>query len=251
MSRMREKAADRRARPQRRSVLVVASSELLRRSISRILARVPFDVSAAGSPAEGLARAEADAPDLVVVECGAATSTPTYIEALRSAGGAPVVLVGEDASEGIRYLEAGLADDYVQSPIWERELRARAVQHASGAPHAGILDFGELVVDLLARTVHVRDSSVQLTPREFDLLAYLATHLGSVFTKDELLEQVWGSSPRWQRAATVNEHVYRLRRKLEADPLAPRWIVTLPRSGYYFGSGGNVRRRAVATGGHG
>lgn len=251
MTQTHGKEADQRSSVRRRSVLVVADSDVSRRSISRILARVPFDVSATRSPAEALTRAEAESPDLVVVECGAATSMPSYIEALRSVGGAPVMLVGEDADEGMRCLEAGVADDYVQTPIWERELRARAVRHARGAHHAGILDFGDLAVDLHARTVNVAGSSVELTLREFDLLAFLATHPGSVFTKDELLARVWASSPRWQRVGTVNEHVYRLRRKLEADPSSPRWIVTSPGSGYCFGRPAGVRVRAIATDSHG
>lgn len=112
--------------------------------------------------------------------------------------------------------------------MWERELRARAARRTE--PPAEL----ELNIDHRARTVHVDGVPLSLTRLEFDLLAFLAAHPGSSFTREELLERVWGSSPDWQRIETVNEHVYRLRRKLEASPGSPRWIVTVPRGGYRF-----------------
>lgn len=222
------------AHHRRKEVLVIATSDTMRRGISHILARVPFDVRATGSLADGLAVASADPPDLVVLECGATDAALAYTRALRAAASAPVILVGSDADEGLRCLESGAVADYVQVPIWQRELQARAVHHADGQPDSGALDFGELLIDLRARAVWAGGAAVELTPREFDLLAFLASQPHSSFTRDELLQRVWRSSPDWQRVETVTQHVYRLRGKLEADPSNPQWIVTLPGSGYCF-----------------
>lgn len=236
-------------RGRRWSVLVVAPSDVVGRSVSRILARMPFDVSATGSPADGLARAKADPPDLVVVECGAVTAMSHYLHDLRSVGSRAVILVGEDAAEGILCLEAGAADDFVRSPIFARELQARAGLHAGVWPASGILEFEDLVIDLRARSVRSAGCAVDLTPREFDLLAFLAARVDATFTRAELLQRVWQSSPDWQQVETVSEHVYRLRRKLEADPSHPAWIVTVPQSGYSFRSApasSDRRHRAVS-----
>ncbi len=216
------------------AVLVVAKNDDVRRSISRILAQVPFRVSTTGSPAEAGSLAEAQPPDLVVVGCGVVPAMPSYLTELRSAANAPIVLVGEDAAEGMHCLEARVADDYVRSPIWGPELQARAVLHAIGGHDSRILAFDELVIDLRARTVRNAGAAVDLTHREFDLLAFLAARPGVVFSQEELLQRVWESSSEWQRAETITEHVYRLRRKLEADPSEPAWIATVPRYGYSF-----------------
>lgn len=218
----------------RKSVLVIAATDAKRRRISRVLTRVPFDVSAAGTAVEGLTSARAEAPDLVVVESGVAPALPVYLDAVRAAGGAPVILVGKDVAEGALCLESGVVVDYVRSPIWDRELQARAMRHGGVVSDAGVLDFGEVVIDLRARTVQARGAPVGLTSREFDLLVYLAAKPGSPSSREELLRHVWKSSPDWQQVKTVSEHVYRLRRKLEPEPSDPQWIITLPRSGYLF-----------------
>lgn len=220
----------------RRTALVIAATDTTRRSVSRILARVPFDVSETASPAEGLALAENASPAIVIVEIGAAPSMPVFLGKLRSAGEAPVLLVGADFAEGVGCLEAGVADDYVQSPVWERELRARAVRLLEGRRAAHVLNFGDVVIDVRARVVLSRDGVIKLTSREFDLLAFLAARPDRPFARETLLERVWRSSSDWQRIETVSEHVYRLRRKLEADPSSPQRIITLPGAGYSFRS---------------
>jgi len=82
--------------------------------------------------------------------------------------------------------------------------------------------------------VEVDGTPVELTPKEFDLLVFLAATPDQVFTREELLEHVWGSTQEWQDPATVTEHVRRLRLKLEPDPGAPRWLHTVRGIGYRF-----------------
>ena len=220
--------------PKRRSVLVIATTESLRRSVSRILARVPFDVADADSAELGLAAAAEERPDLVVVETGVAAASHRYLHDLRLACRAPIMLVGPDRAQGLSGLESGTAVDFIGSPVWGRELRARAVRHAGAGTDADIRSFGDLRIDGRARSVSVAGRQVALTQREFDLLEFLASHPGTAFTRRQLLERVWGSSPEWQQAGTITEHVYRLRRKLEPDPASPKYIVTVRPSGYRF-----------------
>ena len=93
---------------------------------------------------------------------------------------------------------------------------------------------GDLVVDRDTRTVTVRDETVPMTRKEFDLLAFLAASPGQVFSREDLLERVWGSTEEWQGRSTVTEHVRRVRLKIESDPDSPRWITTVRGVGYRF-----------------
>ena len=144
-------------------------------------------------------------------------------------------------------LKAG-ADDYVVKPFSAAELSARieSVLRRSSAREAAALApaaapdrrlvFDGLVVDLQTREVTVGPDKVEMTAKEFDLLAFLAASPRQVFSREQLLHQVWGSSSDWQSDATVTEHVRRLRRKIEDDPDSPRWITTVRGVGYRFES---------------
>lgn len=149
-----------------------------------------------------------------------------------SRGLPPVIVVAATDLAGVEALEAGAAD-YVVEPFVPRELRARAMLRARGTGTAALV-FDELRIDRSARQVSVGGESVSLTPREYDLLVFLAERPGTVLDRETLLEGVWGASAEWQQVSTVTEHVYRLRRKIEADPQHPRWIVTVRATGYRF-----------------
>jgi DNA-binding response OmpR family regulator len=96
------------------------------------------------------------------------------------------------------------------------------------------LEFGALRIDTSSREVFLDDRLVALTPKEFDLLVLLARSPRQVFSRAQLLEQVWSSSPDYQDPATVTVHVGRIRQKIEANPDLPRWIVTIRSVGYRF-----------------
>ena len=89
---------------------------------------------------------------------------------------------------------------------------------------------------MAGRIVEVDGDVVEMTAKEFDVLAFLAAHRGRVFSRAELLEQVWGSSPEWQDPATVTVHVRRIRQKIEDEPQDPRWVTTVWGVGYRFAS---------------
>lgn len=148
----------------------------------------------------------------------------------------PVVVLSSRQEELDRVLGLELgAEDYVIKPFLPRELAVR-VRRAAGRPRREPeqrLDFGDVVIDLAKREVELAGRQApELTRREFDLLAHLAGSPGRVVSREELMRDVWQSSPEWQSAKTVTEHVRRVRKKIEFDPLSPSLIVTVGRTGY-------------------
>jgi DNA-binding response OmpR family regulator len=154
----------------------------------------------------------------------------------------PIIITSARSSEVHRILGLELgADDYLAKPFSVLELvaRVRALLRRADALarnarlEAGSLDIGGLHIDPLAREVAVEGRAVELTPREFDLLYFFARHPGKVFSRLELLNQVWGYCHDGYEH-TVNTHINRLRLKIEADPAHPRRILTVWGLGYKF-----------------
>jgi len=160
------------------------------------------------------------------------------LRALRASGSATHVIVLSGAAteaDRMRAFELG-ADDYVVKPVFVQELTARvlAVRRRLGIVTETTLQFGSIGIDLAARQVTVDGVPVDLTVKEFDLLAFFAARPRHAFSRDELLRSVWQSAAEWQRASTVTEHVRRLRSKLEPDSLQPRLLRTVRGFGYRF-----------------
>lgn len=179
-----------------------------------------------------------DAADLVVLGLGnTGLDAFRLLEAIRERSTVPVIVLTHRDAEGDRVLAYELGvDDFVAVPCSTRELAARVdavLRRASPVP-ATTTEFGSLRIDRSARRVTVASRPVDLTRREFDLLACLARKPRRTFTRDELLREVWGSSAAWQSPATVTEHVRRLRRKLgPPTPGLPR-LATVHGVGYRF-----------------
>jgi DNA-binding response OmpR family regulator len=165
---------------------------------------------------------------------------------LREKSDVPAVFLTGRGLEGDRI--AGLrmgADDYIVKPFSRGELSARietVLRRARPAPapaqenqaHSPGLIFGELRIDLTTREVERAGELIELTAMEFNLLAFLASSPRQVFSRQQLLQNVWASSSEWQDEATVTEHIRRVRRKIEVDPDHPRWITTVRGVGYRF-----------------
>ena len=181
-------------------------------------------------------------PDVVVLDIGLPDGSG--LELLREAPGGtavPIVVLSSRQEELDRVLGLELgAEDYVIKPFLPRELATR-VRRAAGRPRPEVpeqLSFGDVVIDTASRQVRVPGREVAgLTRREFDLLVHLARSSGRVVSRDELMRDVWHSSPEWQTPKTVTEHVRRVRQKIEADPLRPSLIVTVGRAGYRWAAG--------------
>ncbi|MGC4398139.1 response regulator transcription factor [Hydrogenophaga sp. T2] len=156
----------------------------------------------------------------------------------------PIIITSARSSEVHRILGLELgADDYLAKPFSVLELvaRVRALLRRTDALarnaklEAGTLEIDGLRIDPLARELHLEGRPVDLTPREFDLLHFFARHPGKVFSRIELLNQVWGYRHEGYEH-TVNTHINRLRLKIETDPARPARILTVWGRGYKFGN---------------
>ena len=197
-------------------------------------ARLQIRSSALPEAVEGV-----DDADVVVIDAAGspAVGIDTLVR-LRRHSGVPVVFVAgaEAGPQAVLALDLG-ADDAAVEPFVAGEVRARVgsvLRRCRRPLRPAPLVFGRLAVFLAEREVRVDGRLVETTPLEFDLLARLVLSPRQVFSRVELLEQVWGSSGEWQSAATVTEHIRRLRMKLESDRGRPRWIRTVRGVGYRF-----------------
>jgi DNA-binding response OmpR family regulator len=223
------------------SVLVVDDEPMVREVVARYLQVDGFTVHEAADGAAALAWLEGNRPQLVVLDIMLpGIDGLTVLRRLRATGDVPVILLTARAEEVDRIvgLELG-ADDYVVKPFSPRELatRVRTVLRRAHPPAATaglVLAHGALRIDGRSREVTIDGVTVALTPREFDLLAFLAASPRQVFSRRQLLAEVWDSSPDFQDPATVTVHIGRLRQKLEADPDEPRWLTTVWGVGYRF-----------------
>ena len=157
---------------------------------------------------------------------------------IRRDGDTPVILLTARTEEPDRVLGLELgADDYVVKPFSPRELAARVrsvLRRAQPREASPNLDFEDLQIDGVTREVRLHGEVVPTTPKEFDLLAFMAASPRKVFSRSQLLEEVWDSSSDYQDPSTVTVHVRRLRQKLEADSENPRWLHTVWGVGYRF-----------------
>ena len=224
-----------------KSVLIVDDEPMVREVVAAYLERDGFRVVEAGDGAAALTSLAETTPDLVLLDVMIPKVDGfSILRSLRQNGDIPVILLTARGDEADRILGLELgADDYIVKPFSPRELaaRVRTVLRRVGAPTPLLgdrLDFGELVIEPGTREVEVRGVPVATTPKEFDLLHFMASHPRQVFTRGQLLEQVWDSSSDWQDTSTVTVHIRRLRTKIEEKVDQPRWITTVWGIGYRF-----------------
>ena len=222
-------------------VLIVDDDANARLTVVRGLTAQGFETVEAANGEAALSSIESDKPDLVVLDINLPEmSGLDVLREVRRTHALPVILLtGRDEEiDRVVGLELG-ADDYVVKPFSVRELVARvgsvlrrAQPAATESARHRSLEFDRLTIAAQEREVRLDGALIELTPREFDLLACLAASPRRVFTRDELLKEVWGSATEWQDPATVTEHIRRLRRKIEADAENPEWLITVRGVGY-------------------
>ena len=224
----------------RHRILVVDDEPMVAEVVERYLVRDGFEVRTAADGDEALALSQEWAPDLVVLDLMLPGKDGFEVcRALHRDSHMPIIMLtarGEE-TERIVGLEIG-ADDYMVKPFSPRELVARikaVLRRSLAAPASGadVLRFTGLEVNPRTRTVEANGQTTSLTAKEFDLLHFLALHPGQVFSREQLMDQVWDYTFAGE-ASTVTVHVRRLREKIEPEPLRPRYIKTVWGVGYKF-----------------
>jgi DNA-binding response OmpR family regulator len=220
-------------------ILVVDDEPGMTRLVSLYLRQAGYDIDTAATGADAFHAVESGDIDLVVLDVGLPDIDGYSVcKHIRSVSEVPVIMLTarSDHRDRIMGFELG-ADDYIPKPFNPEELVARIravlrrVQPERREPRQLVLD--GLVVDRIERTVTADGRSVELSPKEFDLLTELASQPDRVFTRNQLLRRVWGYEGMGQ-TATVDVHVSRLRRKLGVAARKRQWIRTVWGTGYRF-----------------
>ncbi|MCD1261240.1 response regulator [Paenibacillus athensensis] len=220
-------------------ILIVDDEPQIRKLLKVTLQAHQFDVIEAASGEDGLYQAGIAHPDLVVLDLGLPGLTGMEVlQRIREWAAMPIIVLTarEREEDKIAALDGG-ADDYVTKPFGMGELLARirvALRHASSPEPEPVLRFGPLTIDLPQRIVELEGRRLKLTPTEYDLLKMLAAHAGKVVTHKQLLKQVWGAHHHESDSHYLRIYIGHLRKKLEEDPMRPRFIETEPGIGYRF-----------------
>jgi DNA-binding response OmpR family regulator len=223
-------------------ILVVDDEPNIREVVSLYLRRDGHSVISAADGEEALRLYRQSQPDLVVLDLMLPKVSGLEVcRRIQADERVPVVMLTARGEEEDRIVGLGIgADDYVVKPFSPRELAARVeavlrrVNEAqTGASVDKLMDFDDLRIDPNTREVTIRDTPVTLTAREFDLLHHMASHPRRVYTRDELMETVWGYAFAGD-TSTVTVHMRRLREKIEPDPAHPRYLQTVWGVGYRF-----------------
>lgn len=225
----------------RQRILVVDDEPQICDVVELYLRREGFEVETANDGETALQAVEHNPPDLVVLDVMMPKVNGLEVTRLiHERFNIPIIMLtsrGEEADK-IVGLEIG-ADDYVVKPFSPKELvvRVKAVLRRAGTmaveTKSATMQAGDLRIDTTTRLVTVKGQVVTLTVKEFDLLWFLASHPGQVFSRDQLLDQVWGYD-FYGDSGTVTVLVRRLREKIEADPANPQYLLTVWGVGYKF-----------------
>lgn len=229
------------------TVLIVEDSETLALGLRTSFEFEGYTVHWAADGEQAIAWLADHSPDLVILDLMLPKVNGfDVLRRFRADGGTAAVLIlsardGEvDKVQGFR---SG-ADDYVVKPVGVLELLARAeamlrrmeprtARTASDAPSSGHLQFGDVTIELKTRTVTRGGVAVELTPREYELLVFLIRADGAIISREHVMDEVWHYVPGLT-SRTVDQHIARLRHKLESDPAEPRHILTARKAGYRF-----------------
>lgn len=227
----------------RRHALIVEDEASIREVVAQYLELEGFATTQAADGLEALHIASKQPLDLVVLDLMLPGVDGLEVcRRLRGASAVPIIMLTARGDEEDKLLGFGIgADDYLAKPFSPRELvvRVRAIMRRIAATNvpaivlAGTLRFGPLTIQPELRAVHRDGALVDVTAKEFDLLHFLASHPGQVFSRQQLLDNVWDYD-YYGDASTVTVHIRRLREKVEMDPARPQHIKTVWGVGYKF-----------------
>ncbi len=217
-------------------VLIADDDPQLVRALRITLASHGYDVLAAPDGAAAVALAAKLPPDLVMLDLGMPRLDGVgVIRALRGWTTAPIIVVSgrTGSADKIEALDAG-ADDYVTKPFQIDELLARLralSRRTGGVAESPVVTFGDVTIDLAAKAVTRADTSVHLTPTEWQMLEFLARSPGALVTRQTLLKEIWASD-QVSDSGYLRLYMSQLRKKLETDPGNPRHLLTESGMGY-------------------
>jgi len=227
----------------RKTILIADDDPTIRDVLEQYLKREGFRVLIATNGQAALQTARSEKPDLVVLDLMMPELDGWEVcRRLRAESALPILMLTARGEEYERILGLGLgADDYVTKPFSPGEVVARIkeifrrieMSRAPTAPSQEIIRAGNLVIDPTTRNIMVGKRRCDLTPKEFDLLYFLASHPRQVLSQQQLLDQVWGYTYAGE-TSTVTVHIRHLREKIEADPANPCLIETVWGVGYRF-----------------
>jgi len=225
-----------------RTILVVEDEPTLRETLAEALEADGFRVISAADGREALTRFRAERPDLVLLDLMLPELSGVEVcRILRAESATPIIMLTAKDSEldKVVGLELG-ADDYITKPFSLRELTARirtqfrrADQSATVDAPPATVELGSVQVDLAGHRLMRDGIALAVKPQAFELLAFLLRHPGQVFTRDQLLERVWGYDYAGE-TRTVDVHIHWLRSEIEVDPRDPAFIHTVRGVGYVF-----------------
>ena len=225
------------------NILVVDDEPQITRVLKTTLSSQGYGVRTASDGEDALRQLKTWSPDLIITDLRMPNMDGLDLcRRVRTESRLPIIVLSVKGEETIKVeaLDAG-ADDYITKPFSTNELLARvraALRRAAtpSEPEAELIEIGDFRIDVPARTVSVRKHDVRLTPKEFDLLVYLARHPGKVVTHRALLGAVWGPNST-EQPEYLRVFVGHLRKKLETDENVPPYIITEPWVGYRFEPG--------------
>ncbi len=223
--------------------LVIDDEEQIRRLVKRALADDFSRILEASTGEAGIDLAASEQPELIVLDLALPDTDGIAVcrEIRKWSTAAILVLSARHADdEKIALLDAG-ADDYLTKPFNTLELKARsralrrrmATRDSATGP---VITCGDLSMDLAARSLSLAGTAVHLTPTEWDLVRELMTHAGKTMTHGQLFRAVWPSNSAGDAQQYLRVHIANVRRKIEGNPIEPRYILTEPGVGYRFSS---------------
>ena len=213
------------------SIVIIEDDQRIRELVTRVLSSNGYDVEGASTALDGLQKIVKGSPDVIVLDMGLPDLDGTeLLKMIRAITDVPVIVATARSADRdvIRTLNAG-ADDYLIKPfsVEQLEARVRAVLRRSASKTTGSeIIVGDLVIDPGARVVTLNNTPLSLSPKEFDLLLYLAERVGVVVSRRQLMAEVW-RQPYGGSEKSVDVHVSWIRKKLGESAAEPRYIETV------------------------
>jgi len=220
-------------------ILIVDDEPDIRRFLRASLKLYQYEILEAGTGKEAIQMVDDHRPDLIILDLGLPDLDGVEVtRQVRQTSRIPIIIlsVRNSENEKIEALDAG-AEDYLTKPFGMGELLARVrvvLRRSEPQGNKGLLAFRDLRLDLARHKVTLKENDVTLTPTEFDILTVLMQNAGVVVTHHQLIQQVWGPAYEEDSGRLIRVNISNLRRKIEADPNRPSYILTELGVGYRF-----------------